>query len=499
MVQWKDKLNGKVGSKAATLDSIENAAVPNFFVITREEASNGFSSSDEGLKVSEDLSESIKEAYKNIGMSSEVRNSNGRAKNLVGGQRNNQLVSVRISERGDHEYKLNVGSSEIVEAVESVAASYYRQADEEHPAIIIQKMVEPGYTGSIVGNEGAALLEAVEGLGTSLEEGISEPHYYHLERGEVKFAEKAGTQLKIKRNPINGQHKRERVKPEKLPFQEEEVVKLHSKLASEGVNAKFVYKRGSFHIVDAWKSNENFNATKDGIRVSVGKISGEVGRDVRFSDKTIPPEDYRNALIASKGGYTSRDAEKAREADKPAIFSFDKELKNGQKVVINEKETTPRLEDRETNVDPLGNQQVGSKEDSRTASEVIPINPRAKRGLHLSPPYGRGYSIAAREAPGEVIPASGYLENYGDVFAFDGEKAVLDVRKIGNRGLEEAIEYLEADTKILVLPGPDKELVYKGIENGFETFAVPGELVEKTESLVEAEEQRFVIRKLRDL
>lgn len=499
MVQWKDKLDGEVGSKAGTLDSLENVSVPNFFVITREEASEGFSSTEEGLKVSENLQENIEEAYKEISMSSEVRNSNGRAKNLVGGQRNNQLVSVRISERGDHEYKLNVGSSEIIEAVEAVASSYYRQAEEEHPAIIIQKMVEPGYTGAIVGSNGNALLETVEGLGTSLEEGITQPHYYTLQRGEVTLAKKADNQLKIKRNPINGQHKRERVKPEKLPFEQEEVVRLHSKLASEGVNAKFVYKRGSFHIVDAWRANEDFSATEDGVRVSKGRIQGEIGRDVNFSEKTLPPKEYRNALIAAKGGYTSRDAEKAREAGKPAVFSFGKELKTGQRISMEENEVTPGLEDQETNVNPFGKQEESAQSERKTASEVVPINPRARRGLHLSPPYGRGYSIAARDAPGKVIPASGYLKNYGDIFAFDGDQAVLDVRKLGDRGLEEAMAYLEAETKILVLPGPDQELIYLGIENGFEIFAVPEQLVDKTTSVVEAEEQRFVIRKLRDL
>lgn len=500
MVQWKDQLSGDVGEKARTLDSLENVSVPNFFVITREDAAEGFSSTEEGLKASQQLRDEIKDAYKEVGMSSEVRNSNGRAKNLVGGQRNNQLVSVRISESGNHEYKLNVGSSELVEAVESVASSYYRQAEEEHPAIIVQKMVEPGYTGAIVGSQGEALLEAVEGLGTSLEEGITTPHYYKISRGNIELGRKSDRQLKIKRNPINGNHKRETVTPEKLPFEEEEVLKLYGKLASEGFNAKFVYKRGSFYIVDAWKANEEFNATEDGVRVSKGRIKGEIGRDVTFNDKTLSPEDYSNALMAQKGGYTSRDAEKAREAGKPAVFSFAKELKNGQRINIEENGVTPGVQDKETNVHPFNsrNSQT-SQEQKTTASEVIPINPRAGKGLHLSPPYGRGYSIATGDAPGKVIPASGYLENYGDVFAFEGDKAVLDTRKLNRRGLEQAMQYLDAETKILVLSAPDSDMIQLGVENGFEVFAVPERVQEETEKAVEAEEQRFIIRKLRDL
>ncbi|MFB6144216.1 MAG: PEP/pyruvate-binding domain-containing protein [Candidatus Nanohaloarchaea archaeon] len=498
MVQWKDQLEGETGSKAAALEELENLSVPNFFVVTRSEAAEGFSSTDDGLKVSEQLENSIMEAYQDIGMSSEVRNSNGRAKNLVGGQRNNQLVSVRISERGDHEYKLNVGSSELIDAVESVASSYYRSAEEEHPAIIIQKMVEPGYTGAMLGSRGRALLEAVEGLGTSLEEGITSPHYYVLEKGEVTRKHRAENQLKIKRNPINGKHKREQVTPETLPFEEEEVTQLHSKLASEGVNAKFVYKRGSFHIVDAWKASEEFQANEEGIRVSDGEIRGEIGRDVSYTDKTLPPDEYHNALIARKGGYTSRDAEKAREAGKPAIFSFNRELKNGQQVSIERGQISPGIEDRETG-QPFNNSEKARRKGRDTASEVIPLNPGRRRGLHLSPPYGRGFNVAARDAPGELIPANGYLQEYGDVFAFDGEKAVLDARKLGERGLGEAMSYLDAETKILVLPGPDRKIIRAGISNGFEVFAAPGQALEQVREAVAAEEQRFIIRKLREI
>jgi len=60
-------------------------------------------------------------------MSSEVRKADGRAKNLVGGQRNSQLVSVRISssEKGLYESRLNIGSSKLVEAIKQVGTSYY--------------------------------------------------------------------------------------------------------------------------------------------------------------------------------------------------------------------------------------------------------------------------------------------------------------------------------------------------------------------------------------
>lgn len=500
MVQWKDQLEGEVGRKAQQLDKLEDVSVPNFFVITRKEAAEGFSSSEEGLKVSDTLKNSIKEAYGEIGMSSEVRNSNGKAKNLVGGQRNNQLVSVRISEGGRNEYKLNVGSSELINAVESVASSYYRSAEEEHPAIIIQKMVEPGYTGSMIGDRGRALLEVVEGLGTSLEEGITAPHYYSIDRGQVDLKKKSDKQLKIKRNPINGKHKREQVKPETLPFNDEEVLNLHSKLASEGVNAKFVYKRGSFHIVDAWEAREDFQTSEDGIRVSQGGIQGEVGRDVVFNDKTLSPSDYRNAIISRKGGYTSRDAEKAREAGKPAIFSFTRELKTGQRINIDEGSVKPGLKDKETKIDHPLKSSGDSKEPSKTASEIVPMNPRTGKGLHLSPPYGKGYSVGAREAPGEVIEASNYLDSYSSVFAYEeSEKVVLDTRKLEREGLVSAMDYLEADKKILILPGPDEELIYKAVEKGFEVIAVPERTVDKTVSMVESQEQKFLIRKMREL
>jgi len=120
------------------------------------------------------------------------------------------LVSVRISssEKGLYESRLNIGSSKLVEAIKQVGTSYYEKND-DHPAIIVQKMVEPDYSGALVtdylGRYG--LLEVVEGLGTSLEKGITKPHLYLFDDQKLLDSRAADSQIKITRNPINGQQK----------------------------------------------------------------------------------------------------------------------------------------------------------------------------------------------------------------------------------------------------------------------------------------------------
>lgn len=91
MVQWQGEIDREQsGLKAARLDSINNLEVPNFFTITKEEIEQ-FVGRDKdpqqvlNATIPSDLMQKIKDAQDEIGMSSEVRNASGRAKNLVGG------------------------------------------------------------------------------------------------------------------------------------------------------------------------------------------------------------------------------------------------------------------------------------------------------------------------------------------------------------------------------------------------------------------------------
>lgn len=537
MVEWKGKINGDVGERAAVLDKVENFQVPNFFVIKGEEIAELFGGTKDPERVlntqlNSDMKSEIKDAYGEIGMSSEVRTADGRAKNLVGGQRNSQLVSVRISgsEKGVYESRLNIGSSKLVEAIKQVATSYYERND-DHPSIIVQKMVEPDYSGALItdylGEYG--LLEVVEGLGKSLEDGITKPHLYLFGEGGILESRSAKEQVKLTRNPINGQQKKKNVDSGNLPFSESEASDFYKKVSRQGLNVKFAYKRGSFYIVDAWKPNKSkskgFGRQENdvpepklsGLRVSEGSIEGKAGRDIIYTDQTVSPEKYQKALISRKGGYTSTDAQRARKARKPAIFGFEGDLSNGQKINLDEKEVDTEVVSENSNVNnsstnPFSNKTVeerGSENSEKieksnieqvVASEVLTVDPSEGKGVYISPPFGPGYSITDREPrKGQAIPESGYLGSYSQVFGFEGNKAVLDTRQLEERGLENALEYVEADLKILIADNLDKKKIEIAVNNGYDVFAAPESQLDDLRRKVLSAEKNFIMDKLREI
>ncbi|MFB6203244.1 MAG: hypothetical protein ABEK01_02025 [Candidatus Nanohaloarchaea archaeon] len=507
MVQWKGEITREEsGAKAARLDTIESFNVPNFFVLTREEVQNllgGRTDPEEimNAQFEEGPTEKIENAYGNIGMSSEVRNSSGRARNLVGGQRNRERVSVRISGEGFNKYRLNVGPSELEGAVKEVLASYY-QSNEEPPALLFQKMIEPDHSGAALGSYlgGNGLMEVVEGLGVSLEKGINVPAMYLVRDGEVREVRVPREQVKITRHPVNGGHRREKTLNDSAPFSESEVEDFFSKLESEDLGVKFAYKRGTFYVVDAFETDSgnpfsSSGTSLKGIRVSEGRISGVAGRDVTVSDETMPPEDYNMALVAKKGGYTSTDAQKAREEGKPAVFSFRGDLEDGQRITLGPRDVETSGEDGGRAKEVSGPEKVPEKE--ITATEVLPLE-RGQRAVHTSPPFGEGYAVTGREVDAERIPPRGLLESYSGVFAFDGEKALLDARNLEKEGLEQAVDYLDAELAVLVLSGPDRDAVRSAVRNGFQAIASEKDL-EVLERMVAEEEKRFLMDRLREL
>ncbi|MFT4868197.1 MAG: hypothetical protein ACI9LV_000819 [Candidatus Nanohaloarchaea archaeon] len=524
MVEWKGRLEGEVGEKAQMLDRIERFPVPNFFVITSEELEQifgGKASPEQILNTSigSDQKKEIKDAYKDIGMSSEVRNATGRAKNLVGGQRNNQLVSVRASENGVHsKYRLNVGSSDLFDAIKQVSSSYYEK-EQELPSLVVQKMVEPEFSGSAVTgrHEDPDLVEVVEGLGTSLEEGGNQPYFYTRDSGEID-SKKPDEHLKVTRNPINGGDREKKVEPE-LPFDEAEISELLGKLDSEGLNIKFAYKRGDFHIVDAWKEDPEHEVLKNpeiqGVKVSEGDISGTVGQEITYSEETLPPEEYRKHLVARTGGYTSRDAEKAREEGKTAVFSFAESLEPGQR--INMQQESPERKNRSQTRMDGGNQNSFpfSKNKERTAekhskstdtdlpdsvlaTQVLPLNPRNGKGVFTSPPYGEGYVLTDRPSGENEFSRENYVDSCEKAFRFEGEKLMLDVRKLGDEK-KEVIDYLEAGTKVLIVGNPDTETLRKAVDNGFDTVACEERFMEGVETKMARAEKKFMVEKLQEL
>lgn len=506
MVEWKGDITcEESGGKAARLDSVE-LNVPNFFTLTRSEIAElvGEIDSPEEVINSQfgDTWEKVEKAHDEIGMSSEVREASGKARNLVGGQRNGQLVSVRISgdRKGVFDCRLNVGSSELENAVKEVIASYYQvETEEEHPAVIIQQMVEPGYSGAAVtdylGNH--RLMEAVEGFGVSLEEGVTTPALY-LVGNSVEDRRVPDQQVVVERNQMDGSHQKKRIRPEP-PFSEEEIKKLFRSLDREDVNAKFVYKRGSFYITDIFESKSSSNpfdtpeASLEGIRVSEGEMEGRVGEEVLYSEEPELPQNYREAIISRKGGYTSTGAQLARQEGKPAIFSFRGELENGQHVSISSREVSAEGERTDTTLD----RDMGQVPKGQTASEVLPID--SGNGIYLSPPFSRArYAVTDRHTGEKSIPRSGHLTSYRQIFAFEGDKAVLDARKLEREGLEPAIEYLDADLKVLLFDYPDPEAVRTAIEAGFDVFGSSRNF-ERLEDIVARQEKKFMLEQLREL
>ncbi len=501
MVQWQGSVKREdSGRKAALMDSIDSLQVPNFFVLTRNETERivGDAETTEDILDSEipsEIGNRIKEAYGEIGMSSEVRGASDEARELVEGQRETQRVSVRISgsRKGVYKSRLNVGSSKLMDAVKDVVASYYTvENDEDYPAVIVQKMVEPDLSGAAIIDYAGdkRLLEAVEGIGTSLEDGITVPEIYIVgdDGIDVRVPDR---QLKVSRHPMNGDYRRQQVRKDGRSFTDSEIAELFQKIEKENLSVKFAYKRGTFYIVDAFpvKGSEAApgEVTTDGIRVSPGEIKGKIGEGVKFRDQPPLPEEYGDAVIARKGGYISTAAQRARDEEKPAIFSFRGELQQGQQVSLGPMEITVE-ESHESSPESV-------KRDLVTASEILPIN--SGGGVSISPPFTGKYAVTDRDVAATKIPESGYLSRYSEVFSFEGERAVLDARFLPQEGLEAAIRYLDADLKILLLDSFETEVVEAAIESGFTVFGAESRLGELGR-VVAREEKRFMMDRLRE-
>lgn len=506
MVEWKGEIDrNNSGKKAALLDKLQDFNIPNFFTLTRNDVEalvGDPNNSDEILNTdfSEEQITEIKSAYKQIGMSSEVREASGKAKSLVGGQRDTGRVSVRVSSEGTgYEYKLNVGVSDIENALREVIASYHEEKD-ELPSIIVQKMVESGHSGAFVQNYlgSYTLVEVVEGLGISLEEGITSPETHLIKNGHVEETRVPESQIKITRNPMNGQHRRKKLVKDSPSIKKSHLRDFYEELSEIEYSVKFVYKRGTFYIIDVFEAEDGYNPFSNqetslrGIRASEGEIKGAVGREVSFSEQTRPPEEYGRALISKSGGYTSTDALKARKAGKPVIFNYKGEFEEGQQVEFSERAVESRRKNRSES--KVAEDIDMDASDTVTATEVLPIDGRS-RSVHLSPPFGDGYSVGHGQ---DSISSENYITTYQDVFAFSGDKAILDIRKISDPGIKEAIGYIEADLKILVVDKPEKDVIQTAIKNRYDVIASSSNL-ENLRSRVLRQEKRFILDKVSGL
>ena len=472
MVQWKGNIDPQeAGEKAANLESLENFDVPNFFVLTRSEVENFLDSKEteriQNSKLPDELVSRVKDAYEDIGMSSEVRTSSGRARNLVGNQRESQRVSIRISENDNlSEYKLNVGASGLEEALREVLASYFEE-NSQAPAVIFQKMIEPEYSGAVITNytRRHSLVEAVEGLGHSLEEGSNVPEFYLLEDHSVKEKRVPENQVKVSRNPMDGQRRTRSISNSSQSFQDSEVEDLARKASRENLSVKFVYKRGSFYAVDAF-DNDPLDVEPDleALKVSEGEIQGRQGRDYILSEETRETD---RPLVAKKGGFTSLHSQQKRSQGVPMVVS----LKDEEKI---QNGGSQRKDEKTHQSQSLSSSMVSGV----TATEVRPLSDFASLSEN---PFG----FSGEEK---------FSVSLEDVLAEEPE--FVDGREISPEALQKVLETV--DVRVLAVDQVPEDLLEKVVEKGLDVLAVPEDSVERVERKILRREKRFILENLRD-
>ncbi|WEL19583.1 PEP/pyruvate-binding domain-containing protein [Candidatus Nanohalococcus occultus] len=492
MVVWKGETSReKCGEKAVRLDSADDLNIPNFFVITKQEIQQLVGDSANSREVlnkqfSSDFSNQLREAYKEVDMSSAVRNASGPARNLVGGQRSGSRVSVRISDDSVSEYKLNVGESDLGDAVKEVLASYFEE-NSEMPAVIVQRMIEPEASGAVILNytEDHALVEAVKGLGTSIEEGVTVPEFY-LVNDSVEDRRIPDSQLEDSLNLMTGEIKRRKTDRNHFIFSESELVSFVNRLRAEGYSGKFVYKRGTFYVTDLFeKSDGSAPADLDGITVTKQKVQN---RGFRKTEDTVPPEEYERSLISEKGGYTSTDAEKARRAGKRAVFSFKGEIEEENK----EYQSMERQKKQSSTSQDHSRRETAGQEKSVlqvTGTESVPLN--AEGGLSLSPPFDGKYAVTSRNVRGRAIDPESYVSSCEQLLTYEGDQLVLDARNISSQAAEKALGLVEADFKILIVNPSETGLIGQAVRKGFD--AIASNSPETVRSQVLREEKKLLL------
>ena len=550
MVVWKNNAeNAEVGYKAKNLEQIEGFNVPNFYVITREETKKAVQDNSNPRKIlnqdiNQEQQQEWKKAFKELGMSNEVRNSNGKARNLVTGQRNNVKASVRISEQPKTTFKkeLNVPKNQIEDTVKELLADYHQNKTEDaprHPSIIVQKMIEPEYTVATTTNykSDTHLVEVVPGLGTTLEKATTRPEI-HLTTPENKIKSRTpNTQLKAEKHPVNGSLRQKKIERNQPALNESEIKKITGKLENQGLSAKFVYKRGTFYAVDAKQAKETNPFTENqkhttGIRASPGEIKGRVGEQIQVKETA---QNLQNKpLILHKGSYQSNIAQKARNKQIPLIVNYNQQLTEEKRIQLGQNQTkiqqntndnsrkhqtrNQKQKERHSNHKKRSGIQNNSEQqkrgqkkssdeqkqkDSVSASEILALN--AQGGITLSPPHHNSkYAVSSQETPaGENIPTENYLTSYQEIFQHGKtnkeDTKIIDSRKLEEQGLENALKYIEAENKILILEKIQKDILYTAINQGFAKFATTQHKQSQLEQKLQEAEKKYLIDGIREI
>ena len=411
-------------------------------------------------------------------MSSEVRNASGEARNLVGNQRENQRVSVRISsESTGSDYKLDIGSSNLENALKQVLASHFRRNDST-PAVIFQKMIEPDYTGAVIHNytRRHSLVETVEGLGHSIEEGITTPEFYLLENSSVVDTRVPRKQVKVTRNPMNGQRRTRNVSKNSQSFQNNEINDLAREASQAGLSLKFAYKRGTFYITDAFQTDSlNIEPDLEALKVSEGEITGRRGEDYMVLDE---PKELDKPQVARKGGFTTKAGYYARENNLPAVFSL---------------EDTEKLEE-----DQKQRQQMETKKEGTESIKVAESSQSFESGPQVTATEVRSVNDFPQLSTNPFNLDSSEVEFADSCEQILAESPdLIDGRNIQLEPLLKAVETVEG-IRVLVVEEASEEVLETVISQGVEVLAVPEENVESVRRKLLRGEKRFIMDNLRN-
>ncbi len=509
MVQWKGNLDyNQVGAKAKHLDQVNSFNVPNFFAVTRREVEEILPEQRQpenirNTQIEGEVGQKISDAYSNIGVASEIRNASGKAKNLVGNRRETSRVSVRISssKKGGY-YRLDVGSSGLEKAILELLAEYFKQHD-EMPAILIQKMVEPGHSGAIITDyrPGHTLIESVKGLGIPLEEGSTHPEAYLLRDEQVVDNRLPDQQLEVSRHPVNGDNRRRTVDRTESPYQKRKILKAASRASEAGKNLKYVYKRGTFYIVDAEPTENSIGTEEENLDMikAAGNPDVEKGyKQVRSLSEIN--ENQEGTVVAQKGAYTATKSQKIRDQGNIDLAVSPREEalpeQNNQRSQQRARGHQERNQGRQE-ANPFG--AAGQSSDIRkTASvNILPLN-SGRKSLRTRPPFEGRYNIVKEVRNSNDISEEDVITSYSEVFAHSSDTAVLDSRLIPREGLEEAIQYIQSGTKILIASQVDRETVRSLVEADFDAAAVESQSLGDVEEMVELEERRLILDRVRE-
>ena len=474
MVVWDDQdMDREAGTKARNLSQVESLPVPRFFVIKPTEVQQLFKGGNpSSAELEPSMKQEVGEAYSNIGISSGIRDAPDTAKSLVGGQRGAQRVSVRVSsESTGCEYRLNVGPSDFFRSIREVSSSY-TDTQSEYPALIVQKMVSAEFTGAVINkySRESTLVEVVKGLGSTLERGVTTPHLYILRSEGPVRTDIADRQSYEVRDQFIGERRTRTESFEEAPIDLSEIERLADRSTSTGLNLKFVRSRNTFHIVDAWSESPGFEARAERalerIKATEQAPSGVAGSDFAFSKDTVEPQ---KPFIARHGGWTSTHAQQARDKGIAAIVRYQGDLEEGDVL----------------------NTEQGTTEDEAVVT--------ATRVSALVGSRGKEHGPVDEQPPG-LGHAEEHIQDFGDFFRFNGDKVVVDTRSLESDGIGTALEYLDADSKTIVLPTDfEAATVEAAVRAGFDRLLVEEGSVDKLRREVERQERRFILDRIQEL